>query len=256
MLLDDCYIAYVNLAHRTDRREHMEKELAGVGINAERFEAIRTNGWEWNKPPYEKMFNRTRGAIGCYLSQIGVMQKALSLGKHAFVMEDDLLFASDWQDRVLHMEKYFENKRWDIIWWGSTVHIRPAYWHTGSNPLLPGSNLGKDAECTDDPRIIRTFGTFCTYCYTVHRDSIKKVLHHLEELIPTSIGIDYSMIRMQPSLETFCFLPGGVIQKDNESDIGTGVTYFSGFSKLGPYWFADKISDFDPSTFNFAECRK
>jgi hypothetical protein len=84
----------------------------------------------------------------------------------------------------------------------------------------------------------------------------------LESQIPTSIGIDYSMIRMQPLLETYCLLPGAVKQIDNLSDIGTGITRFSGFGKLNGtiensrYWWQDKMSDFDPLTFNFAECTR
>lgn len=256
MILDDCHIAYVNLSHRTDRREHMEKELSRIGLKTERFEAISTKGAEWNREPYLTMFNRTRGAIGCYLSQMGIMQKALSLDKHAFVMEDDLKFSSDFKDRILYLESYFENKSWDIIWLGATVHIRPPYWHTGNNPLLPGSVLGRDAECTDDPRILRTLACFCTYAYIVNKESIEKILFALESQIPTSIGIDYSMIRIQPHFKTYCLLPGTVKQIDNLSDIGTGITYFSGFEKLGPYWWQDKITDFDPLTFNFGECSK
>jgi GR25 family glycosyltransferase involved in LPS biosynthesis len=95
MLLDDCHIAYINLAHRKDRREHMEKELGRVGIKAERFEAISTKGPEWNRYPYRVMFNRTRGAIGCALSQMAVMEKAYELGRSCIVLEDDLIFATD-----------------------------------------------------------------------------------------------------------------------------------------------------------------
>ena len=261
MLLDDCYIAYINLAHRKDRREHMEKELARVGIKAERFEAIRTRDHQWDHEKWGVMLRRTPGACGCYASQMGVMQKALSIDKHAFVMEDDLEFCSDWSDRVLYLEKYFADKSWDILWLGATVHIGPPHWYTGHNPLLPGANLGKDAECTNDPRILKTLACFCTYAYIVNKDSIGRVLWLLEEQIPTSIGIDFSMIRMQPFLNTYCLLPGAVKQIDNLSDIGTGITRFSGFSKLNGsiensrYWWQDKITDFDPTTFNFQECK-
>jgi len=261
MLLDDCYIAYVNLAHRTDRRERMEKELERVGIKAERFDAIRTRDHQWDHNKWGTMLRRTPGACGCYASQMGVMQKALSVNKHAFVMEDDLDICSDFHERIEYFEKYLDGKNWDIIWLGATVHIGPPHWYTGHNPLLPGIDLGRDADRTDDPRILRTLACFCTYAYIVNKNSIEQVLGTLESQIPTSIGIDYSMIRMQPMLKTYCLLPGAVKQIDNLSDIGTGITRFSGFSKLNGsiensrYWWQDKITDFDPATFNFVECK-
>ena len=46
---------YINLEHRTDRREHVEKELDKIGIKATRFNAIKM----------------TNGAIGCsYLMEL------------------------------------------------------------------------------------------------------------------------------------------------------------------------------------------
>jgi hypothetical protein len=44
-------------------------------------------------------------------------------------------------------------------------------------------------------------------------------------------------------------------QYDNQSDIGNGVTYFSEFQKLGQYWFADKMEDFDALNFDWKEAK-
>lgn len=54
---------YINLDHRTDRKEHVEKELNTIGIKAERFNAI-------------KMEN---GAIGCSMSHLKLLQDALKI---------------------------------------------------------------------------------------------------------------------------------------------------------------------------------
>jgi hypothetical protein len=113
--------------------------------------------------------------------------------------------------------------------------------------------LGRDAETTDDPWMMRTFGAFCTYAYIVRDRSIERVLHLLDEWLDLSMGIDWAMIQIQPQLQTFAFVPGSVIQRDNKSDIGSGMTIFSGFSKLGPYWFAERMEDFDPTTFEWHE---
>jgi GR25 family glycosyltransferase involved in LPS biosynthesis len=261
MLIDDCYAAYINLDHRTDRYVHMVKELSRVGLKAERFRGIRTNGPEWNKPPYERMFHRTRGAIGCYLTQLAVMQKALALGKHCLIMEDDLHFCEDFQDRIGYVEKFLSEHPWDIFWFGALFHCNPPHWHNGKNPLLPSSNLGYDANLTDDPHIIRTFGCFSTHCWLINREHLQEIITRFEELISRSIGIDYSAIILQPNLLTYTYVPGAVIQIDNLSDIGQGMTIYSGFSKLNgtkensAYWFQEKKEDFNPVTFNWGEVK-
>ena len=260
---NDCYAGFVNLEHRKDRLTHMISELVRVGIFAHRFEAIDWRKHNWDANYFGTMLRRTPGAIGCYLSQMEVMKKALELGKSAIVFEDDLIFCNDFKDRINYIENYINTEApdFDVFWLGGTFHINPPHWHTGRNPLLPGATLGKDAECTSDPRIIKTYGCFSTHAYIVNIKSIEKVLNLLEGQIPTSIGIDYSFIRLQPQLKTFSFVPGCVKQMDNKSDIGSGMTIYSSFSRLNGteensrYWWQREMEDFDPLTFNWAEAK-
>ena len=258
-LIQDSYISYVNLTHREDRLTHMRSQLERIGLRA-----IRQQGFPWIEtdhmnPKYLTMKNRTPGAIGCFLSQMEVMKKALDVHAHAWVMEDDLVFCQDFNERIKHMGDFLEGREWDILWLGGTFHT-PAFWHPVGQSKMPpdcSAQLGKDCETTDDPRMIRTYAAFCTYAYIVNRDSIQKVLDMLESDISTSIGIDYSMIRMQPKLNCFAYVPGSVKQIDNQSDIGSGMTIFSGFSRLNGteensrYWYQNYAMDFDPTTFNF-----
>ena len=68
---------YINLDHRTDRKEHVEKELGKLGIQAERFNAI-------------KMQN---GAVGCSMSHLKILQDARTKKlDHVLIMEDDISF--------------------------------------------------------------------------------------------------------------------------------------------------------------------
>lgn len=255
----DYYASFINLDHRTDRRNHMLYELARVGIEAERFRGIPWKETDYQNPKYSVMLNRTPGAIGCHVSQCKVMETAFELGKHAFVMEDDLVFATDFQERLRYIENFLAGKEWDIFWLGATFHS-PAYWHPIGNSKMPpncSANLGMDFANTDDPRIKRTFGAFCTYAYIVNYNSIKKVLVLLEKHVHESIGIDWLMIKLQPQLKCYAFVPGSVKQMDNQSDIGSGMTIFSGFSRLNGtfenslYWFKDKMTDFNPDTFEW-----
>lgn len=258
-LIQDSYISFVNLDHRTDRLEHMKAQLERIGLRA-----IRQRGFPWAEtdhmnPKYLTMKNRTPGAIGCFLSQMEVMYKASTVSAHAFVLEDDVVFCQDFNERIKYMGDFLEGREWDILWLGGTFHS-PAFWHKiGKSGMPPdcSQQLGKDCETTDDPRMIRTYGAFCTYAYIVNKDSINKVLDMLEEGMSTSIGIDYSMIRLQPSLKCYAYVPGSVKQIDNRSDIGNGNTIFSGFSRLNGteensrYWYQDFSWEFDPTTFNF-----
>jgi len=252
MLLDDTLLQYCNLSHRKDRNDHMIKELNRVGLFAERFEGLRPADVKDKIVPAHRvrvMQNRTPGAIGCHFSQVKMMERALEKGKHAWVMEDDLKFCHDLKERLAHIEGFIANHDWDIIWMGATFHVGPPWWHKGAP-------LRRDAECTEDPRMMRTYGCFCTYSYIVNKDSIQKVLDGLDGWLEKSMGIDWAMIQMQPNLNTFSFVPGCCKQYDNQSDIGKGMTIFSGFKKLGPHWWAGNMDDFNPNTHNWQEAKR
>lgn len=266
-LIQDSYISYVNLAHRTDRNDLMIESLKKVDLPINRMSGILPHEWLGDAVKMKAMLKRPqKGAIGCYLSQTSIIKKAKELNKHAWVMEDDLVFCSDFQKRIDYIDRWihtpqgfypnFTWRDWDIIWLGATFHVNPPYWHKAT--------LGRDAELTDDPRIIKSYGSFCTYGYIINRSSIEKVLSLLEEVLPQSIGIDHSMILISPKLNTFAFVPGCVKQYDNLSDQipeNKDVTEFSRFEKLNgtiensKYWWQDKMEDFIPETFNWAEAR-
>jgi len=239
-LLSKTYASFINLSHRGDRLVHMESQLAKIGLKAERFEAYRPNQFHGDK--YNVMYNRTKGAIGCYESQMEVMRIALSKNKHALVMEDDCIFCDDFNERLKLFEGSMRHQHWDILWLGGTYHLEPT-WHKQGHPQLPLCDCKwyRDYENAGGENIVRTFGCWSTYAYIVNVNSIDKVLYQLEKWIPQSIGIDYSMILMQPYLHTFAFNPGMVKQLDNQSDIGTGITKFSNFEKLGEHWYKQKM---------------
>ena len=249
-LLDECYVGFVNMDHRRDRLARMQRELDRVGLPATRHRGMKPEEYVGDPKRVEKMRNRTPGAIGCYFSQVGIMAKALALGKHAFVMEDDLVFCDDFFNRVDLMRQFVVDHDWDVIWLGGTVHINPPYWHKG---------LGRDAETTDHPNFLRAYGAFCTYAYLVNGESLDQVLQLLDETLDQTIGIDYSFIQFQPRILAYTFVPGCVTQYDNQSDIGKGVTRFSGFLKMNgtvensAYVFQKRLSDFDPTKFNWHE---
>lgn len=258
-LIEDSFIAFVNLEHRQDRLAHMNEQLSRVGLNAMRVRGLLPSEYAGDPSKVEVMRKRTPGAIGCHMSQVYIMKEALRLGKHAWVMEDDLVFCKDFIHRVSYMSNFLQGRDWDVMWLGGTFHS-PAFWHkVGQSGMPPNcsAQLGKDYEKTEDPRIMRTYGAFCTYAYIVNVNSIQKILDLFDEHLHTSIGIDWLFIKLQPQLNCFAFVPGPVKQMDNKSDIGNGITVFSGFSKLNgtiensKYWYQENMEDFNPLTFDW-----
>lgn len=245
------YAAYVNLDIRSDRNEHMIKELGRVGLEAVRHRAIPWKELDYLNPKYKVMYQRTPGAIGCFESQLQVMRKAMFEGKSAMVLEDDLIIASDVQERLDYIENYLKDKEWDIIFLGGTIHIDKPHWHGNPHePHLADCKCGLNADyaLTDDKRIIRTFGAFSTHAYVVNINSLEKIIDELEKLIPVSIGIDFATIKMQPKIKAYMFLPGCVKQYSDVSNIGNGITHFARFSSLGHHWFQDRMEFFNPDT--------
>lgn len=250
MILNNSYISFINLDHRTDRLKKMQVELRRVGLKAVRQKALLPQDYKGDRTKVQVMQKRTPGAIGCHFSQVTVMEKALAANQHAFVMEDDLIFCSDFIERMDHASKFVEDKEWDVFWLGGTYHLAPT-WHKKGHPDLPGCgcNNNKDVEATNDNKIVRTFGCWSTYAYIVNVKSIGKILRLLDEYVHESIGIDWLFIRLQPILKTYAFLPGCIKQHDNKSDIGNGMTYFSHFSKLGDHWWQDRMEHFNYNSY-------
>lgn len=243
-LLEESFASYVNLDHRRDRLILMLQSLQRAGIRAVRTRGLRPQEVKVDPARVARMKARTPGAIGCHFAQVKIMEEAFKMGRHAFVMEDDLIICSDFHERMAIISEFCAGHPWDIIWLGGTFHTNPPYWHQD-----------QDAELTDHPRMVRTYGAFCTYAYIVRYESIQKVLKLLDEELDNTIGIDYSMIQFQKKLFTYAFVPGCITQYDNQSDIGKGITKFSGFAKLGPYWFQQKMTEFDPTTYDWKEAK-
>jgi len=255
----DCYARYINLDNRPDRLEHIQKELYKLNINADRQRGFLPDECLDDFEKVKVMYNRTKGAIGCHFSQVAVMKKALDEGKSAFVMEDDIVFCKDALERLDHAQDFLNKNEWDVFWLGGTYHLNPPRWHdanhTNGELRNCDCNLNRDVECTNDEKLVRTYGCWSTYAYIVNYNSLEKIIKLLDENLHESIGIDWLFIKLQPKLKCYAFVPGIVKQYDNPSNIGDGVTYFSEFSKLGTHWWSDEMKDFDYKNFNWHEAK-
>jgi glycosyl transferase family 25 len=105
-------VIYINLAHRTDRRQQIEKELSVFPPEKViRFDAI-----------YEK----TRGHLGCSKSHIAVLEMAIREGwKNYLVIEDDMIWDNIESGSQI-LNNLFDNKP-DVIVLGGTSITRDTY---------------------------------------------------------------------------------------------------------------------------------
>jgi glycosyl transferase family 25 len=88
-------IIYINLSHRTDRREQIENELNNFNLDYERFEAIST-------PDY--------GIYGCGLSHLSVLKLAKERKyKNILIFEDDFEFLVTKDVFEYNLKTFFES---------------------------------------------------------------------------------------------------------------------------------------------------
>jgi GR25 family glycosyltransferase involved in LPS biosynthesis len=236
----------------------MEGQLSKVGLKAIRHRGKKPQEYNLDDPKYRVMLNRTPGAIACHEGQVDIMKTAQSIGSHALVMEDDIIFCEDFNKRLDYIDNWTMTHNWDIVWLGASFHVNPPYWHKFGQSGMPpdcSAQLGYDIQTTNDPRMIRTYGAYVTFAYIVNKESIQRITDYLEWFLPQSIGIDYAMIaaaKYRPEFKFFSFVPGCVMQMDNMSDIGSGMTMWSGQLNNGPYVFQKLMTDFNPETFKWS----
>lgn len=245
--MKECYTKYINLDHRIDRNDHMQQLLKNNNIKAERFRAYYPQECIVDKKISDKMLNSGfPGKLGCFYSHIKLLEEIQKSNKNGFILEDDLIFCSDFDERIKNIEDFLNTHTWDIFWLCSTVHINPTVWHTGNHPECKDSNVRVDAEPTDNKRIMRTYGCFTTSAYFVNKNSISKIIELTNTYADKLDAIDKIFVNIQPLLHTYGYLPGCVKQLDNHSDIIMSHQNFSYFNCLGPYWWQDKKENFDP----------
>lgn len=110
---DKIYI--INLVHRTDRREEMRVELAKVGISLEHpnvylFPAVKPDTFEgWP----------SRGAKGCFMSHLGILQHAKAQGYQSIlILEDDINFNDGFLQAFSPISSLLLSQPWDIFYGG------------------------------------------------------------------------------------------------------------------------------------------
>ena len=193
-------IFYINLEKRTDRKEHVEKELEKIGLKASRFNAI-------------KMEN---GAIGCSMSHLKILQDAYNNKlDHILIVEDDITFLNPELFKT-QLNKFFElhKNKWDVV-------------------LLAGNNMPPyekiDDTCIKVSRCQTTTGYLVNGHYIkVLITNIKMGLTHLinKPNEHSTFAIDKFWFILQNTCNWYLIIPLTVVQREDYSDIEKRVTNY------------------------------
>jgi glycosyl transferase family 25 len=196
--IKNCF--YINLKHRIDRREHVENQLALLGINPQRFEAI----------------HNTNGAIGCSMSHLKLLQNAYNNKlDHILIVEDDITFTKP-DILKAQFSKFIENHKnnWDVI-------------ILGGNNMPPYQEI--DESCIKVTRCQTTTG------YLVNGHYIKALLQNVRmgltrlmqnPLEHKQFAIDKFWFILQKVSKWYLIIPATVIQRVDYSDIEKKITNY------------------------------
>jgi glycosyl transferase family 25 len=202
MLLDFIPVIYINLKTRPDRKEHVEKQLAKIGVNdAFRFNAIKLDN----------------GALGCSMSHLQCIQYAKQRNYDmVFICEDDIEFL-DPELFLTQLQKFFENrKNWDMT-------------------LVAGNNMVPYLPV--DETCIKVFHCQTTTGYIVQKHYYDKLITNYKEGIDKLIRkpdvneykIDKYWFSLQCKDEWYLIIPITVVQREDYSDIEKKVTNFKNY---------------------------
>jgi glycosyl transferase family 25 len=193
-------IFYINLEHRTDRKEHVETELLKIGLTGQRFNAI-------------KMDN---GAIGCSMSHLKLLQDAVKNNlEHILIVEDDITFLNPTLF-INQINKFFKlhKNSWDVI-------------------LFAGNNIPPYQKIDDT--CIKVFRCQTTTGYLVNGHYIKNLLQNVKmglthllnnPLQRNQFAIDKYWFILQSLHKWYLIIPPTVVQQEGYSDIEKRVTNF------------------------------
>ena len=196
-------ILYINLAHRTDRKEHILFELQKWGVDSSKIHRIDA-------------VLKTPGALGCGLSHIKALTEAYS--------------HSDW-DTVLILEDDFTFRCSDINNEINQLVTSHPFFDIGLLSYNPDYIKYTD---TTIPSIKKISYSQTTSSYLIRRHYIPTLLQNMKAATydMERFGkrhencIDIHWTKLQPSGQWYAIFPAIGYQYDNYSDIENRVTSY------------------------------
>jgi len=191
---------FINLEHREDRLDHVQKELLKIGVKGERVNAVKSK----------------LGAIGCTLSHIRCLELAKQRNyEYVFICEDDITFTNP-ELLMKNLTKFHEidNCMWDmIIIGGNNV---PPYQRINSNCIRVfycQTTTGYIIKNSYYDTLIKNF-----------KESAYLLMKHPTEEGKKKYALDIYWKKLQMQDFWFMITPLTVVQYENYSDIENRTT--------------------------------
>lgn len=201
----DCVYA-INLPERKDRRREITRELEGAGMplrpgKVEMFPAVR---------PTEPLGFPSIGARGCFLSHLGILNRALDRKlSRVLIVEDDLTLSRLIHTHLGDLVRELDSKPWGIVYLG---HVE-AVSDSGPPRLTP----------VDRPLMTSHF-------YAVNGPVIRRLRDYLDEVLQRQPGDPHggpmhydgalNMFRQfNPDVQSYLAEPNLGKQRSSRSDI-------------------------------------
>jgi glycosyl transferase family 25 len=205
---------YINLEFRTDRKIHVEEQLEIIGIQANRFNAIKL----------------PNGALGCSMSHL----KCLEIAKennwdHILIVEDDIKFLNPelFKEQI---NKFFNlHSDWDVV-------------------LIAGNNVPPheiiDDTCVKVTQCQTTTGYIVkSHYYNTLIDNIRNGITNLikEPRQHVLYAIDKFWFKLQQKDNWYLITPLTVTQREDYSDIEKRSTnYTRAMTDLTKEWLVSQ----------------
>ena len=206
MNIDKVYV--INLKHRTDRKQHIIKQLDIQHItNYEIIEAVKPTTQEvqeWN-PAFckehehtmhpEKFKRYTIGCLGCLKSHFNIIKLALSRNEQRIlILEDDTVFEQEYNKIFTYAKEI--NNEFDMLY-------------------LSGSNLGVNNKVSSN--IIKVDKTYTTGSYIINKQTMEYFVKHIE-YYDREVDVFYAD-KIQKFFNCYCIHPRVTSQLSGFSDI-------------------------------------
>ena len=208
-------VLFINLDSRIDRRTHFESQFRKMGLQPQRFSAIRN----------------ADGAIGCSMSHVACMELAIKNGwEHVLVCEDDATITNPGQ--LVHQFNQFLARfgdAWDVL-------------------LLAGNNYQPFQQVA--PEAVRVANCQTATAYLVRRPYFERLLANFKEGLKNLIAnpsrqpeyaIDQYWKLLQRTDRWYLIVPTSVIQRPDYSDIcRQHVDYSNAMTQVNKKWYGSE----------------
>ena len=214
-IFDIQHAFYINLASRPDRKQHVEEQLKIIGINAERFNAIKL----------------PNGALGCSMSHLKCIETAKKNNwSHLLIVEDDIKFLVPELFKT-QLNTFFTKhmNNWDVV-------------------IIGGNNVPPYEKIDDTCVKVSSCQTTTGYLVNGHyfdtlidnfRTGINKLIKNPE--LHVQYAIDKYWFHLQKRDNWYLIIPLTVTQREDYSDIEKRPTnYTNVMTDLDKEWIFKK----------------